>query len=939
MVQTKQLSTIRAKAPVTLFRGATGKKPFKVATFADLLEMIRQENQETAKMLQKLKQEDPEAYNREKKRLTAFASGKFSYASTEGLEEYSPLLFFDLDGLSSDLVRYFLHDCKQDSFIHVAFPSPSGEGLRIGVWTNATADSHKEAYQAICEHLSGVFRIPIGRPKDDRGEGFIDPTTSNISRIWFFTYVEPKNFYINPDSKVFKAAAPGGAPLPAAPTAKRPENQVKGKYKVEFSHREKVENLISSLERNGLDITQGVEAWFKIGCALVSEFGEDGRSMFHQVSRFHRAYSPEECDSEFNRCKVKQPKGGITLASFYELCKDHGVLVDYEALKALHRAPAAGRSAPPKIKTLKTPEIDVSKEITLPDGTPTNLTIEEGGYIWRGDRSEKPISNFLIDPLYLLKDSKNPKRIWRIKNRFGQEAMIYVPVRSITKPAELEAEIEGKGNFIPNWNKQQFNTLKEVLYSQEKEAQEIPLLGFQPETGLFAFCNGVIDGDSFVEINRFGIVETSKGVFYIPALSEVNKDDRGEYTNDRKFCFAPSALSLEGWSRLFCDVYGDNGKIALCFAVASLFRDVIFQHVNSFPILYLFGPRGTGKTTLRDALLSLFGIPQTPIALGSASSPKGFARKMGQYSNALISFEEYKNKIDSKLIEMLKGIYDGIGYERALMTNDNKTHSSPVLSSVLMGGQELPTKENALFSRVFILEFSRQSWDDKTKYDELTSWQEKGLGTVLFELLQDRPIIEKNFQAVFSEVLRSFKEDSRLQTISDRARSNASVILAPFKIIAGQRSFPFSFEEVLELVKRQMMEHEVIQARTTEVNQFWQVFNYLVSESKILSRDFKIDGNILYLAPSTVFPKYEEFAPKQGIQTVDRETLMKYLKQQPYFIKPKGQQGGRDQVKKRLGTSGEKSAWVLQFDYQMVSQFSEMDALGESTGNNEEDIF
>lgn len=950
MISTILHKETRLSAPVTIFKGASLTKPAEVITFADLIEKINTASPEEAKTLQKLKQTDPDGYTSQKKKLLAFSSGRFNYRSSKGLEEYSPLMFFDLDEVPKDLLAFVLDDCKKDPFIYTAFPSPSGEGIRIGIWTNATRETHQDYYKAICCHLRGNLNL-AGSPSEvsESKPGYVDLTTSDISRIWFFTYVKPGYFYLNSESEVFSLG--GALPPEAGADRRRPagKNPPAGRYREEFTHREKVETLIASLEKNRIDITQGVENWFRIGCALVSEFGEEARPMFHRVSQFHQAYRPEDCDREFNRCLQKQPKGGIKIATFYEACKGSGVLVDLKAIKEARASqrkdqPGDEQSPPPGpvLKVVKTKEIEVAKEITLPEEKPENLQVQDGCYTWNA-RGTKKISNFLIDPLYLLKDAKNPKRIWRMVNRHGEEAMLYIPVRSIAKPADLEAEIEGKGNFIPSWNKEQFSAIKEVLYSQEKEAQEIPVLGFQPDTGFYAFCNGVIDGGSFIEINRFGIVETSKGVYYIPALSDVNKDDRGEFTNDRKFKFLPSETFLDTWTRLFCDVHGENAQLGICFLIAALYRDLIFRHLETFPMLFLFGPKGTGKTTFREGLMSVFGIPQPAISLGSASSPKGFARKLGQYSNALISFEEYKNGIDKRLIEMLKSLYDGIGYERALMTNDNKTHSSPVLSAVVLAGQELPTKENALFSRAFILEFSIESREDKTRYNRLKEMENEGLGLVLFELIQFRDLLEKGFREAFNQVIEDFRRDPLLSNLTDRAKSNAAAIIAPFKVISSNKTFPFCYSDVLTLTKRHLVEQNEIQARTTEVNQFWQVFTYLVRDGKIFKRDYEVDenANILYLTTS-VFAKYKKFAPEQGIQTVDLETLAKYLKQQPYFLKPsqlpnyKGQQGGRDQIKKKIDGNG---AWCYCFDYGMLKEIFEIDLFYESTGNLDKDPF
>ena len=54
------------------------------------------------------------------------------------------------------------------------------------------------------------------------------------------------------------------------------------------------------------------------------------------------------------------------------------------------------------------------------------------------------------------------------------------------------------------------------------------------------------------------------------------------------------------------EVFGENASVAFCYLLATLFRDIIFRRTRHFPILNLFGEKGTGKTTLAVSLQSFF---------------------------------------------------------------------------------------------------------------------------------------------------------------------------------------------------------------------------------------------------------------------------------------------------------------------------------------------
>jgi len=61
----------------------------------------------------------------------------------------------------------------------------------------------------------------------------------------------------------------------------------------------------------------------RIGFALADEFGESGRQYFYAVSQFYPDYNPRKTDRQFTHC-VRSDGKGITIASFFHLCKVHG---------------------------------------------------------------------------------------------------------------------------------------------------------------------------------------------------------------------------------------------------------------------------------------------------------------------------------------------------------------------------------------------------------------------------------------------------------------------------------------------------------------------------------------------------------------------------------------------------------------------------------------
>lgn len=568
-----------------------------------------------------------------------------------------------------------------------------------------------------------------------------------------------------------------------------------------------------------------------------------------------------------------------------------------------------------------------AKEMPEPNLNHDGFKIEEGRYFFNVNKKGwQHVSNFILKPLYLLRDSKHPKRIMELTNVFGESTIICCTVKAMSSNTEFSALVEGRGNFVPSWASYQFSTIKEYIYQYEDTAEEITILGTQPDTGYYAFANGVFDGTAFYKVNEYGIAEIRNQQYYLPAFSKVNEDAHKEFHNERKFIFQSGQTTFTSWSKQLTAVFGQNAILGICFVVAAAFRDIVFSHTNSFPILFLFGPKGTGKTTFRNALHRLFGNygPNDAIGLGSASSPKGFARKLAQIRNGLEAFEEYKNRIYPALIEMLKNIYDGIGYERAQTSNDNRTHATPVNSAVIVAGQEMPTKENALFSRVILLSFGNTSHTEEAKQDfrQLELIIDQGLGNVLLEIIVHRQRIEQEFAVNFNTVYAHLRKDPQTQHLEERSLTNVAALLAPFLVLSKHLAFPFDYKEAYRTFRDRITSQHDQMSKNNEVNQFWEVFDFLAGKVEIQeNRHYKVseDKKTLYLRLKEIHPKYMEQGKKQDATLLDASTLESYLMMQPYFKRPEG----RKKFQQRFGVFGQKQCLAFELSFLELENLSQ----------------
>lgn len=85
-----------------------------------------------------------------------------------------------------------------------------------------------------------------------------------------------------------------------------------------------VEATILQIEEKQIDIATAYSDWRNIGFAFADEFGEEGRDLFHRISRFYADYSASECNRQFDNC-LKAKGQGISLKTFFYHAKNAGI--------------------------------------------------------------------------------------------------------------------------------------------------------------------------------------------------------------------------------------------------------------------------------------------------------------------------------------------------------------------------------------------------------------------------------------------------------------------------------------------------------------------------------------------------------------------------------------------------------------------------------------
>jgi CHC2 zinc finger protein len=354
----------------------------------------------------------------------------------------------------------------------------------------------------------------------------------------------------------------------------------------------------------------------------------------------------------------------------------------------------------------------------------------------------------------------------------------------------------------------------------------------------------------------------------------------------------------------------DNAIIGICFIIVCLFRDIIIRYRREFPSLFLFGPKGTGKTAFGELLQSPFVYGGDHPNLRTSTMPS-LAIVLSQAENAMMHLDEYKNDIDVEKIELLKGLWDCQGRSKLDMET-HKREQSKVLSGVIVSGQEKPTVDIALYSRQCVLPFHKDthSADEKTKFRVLKDYEHAGTSYVIIELLRIRKTFEANYASCYEQAVKDICS-AISYSIDERILHNWSVILASFMASDAHMRLPFSYEQVFKTVIRCVEYQNEECLHSNELSVFWKTADYLKQDNQIfglcdyrihdystLKVDVKIDGRrqsvtrdfgaskkiLMIPTNSRLFAMYALHLQRTREKVIPENTLKYYIENSPEYI-------------------------------------------------------
>jgi DNA primase len=307
-----------------------------------------------------------------------------------------------------------------------------------------------------------------------------------------------------------------------------------------------------------------------------------------------------------------------------------------------------------------------------------------------------------------------------------------------------------------------------------------------------------------------------------------------------------------------------------CFSVFMM--EEVFKHYGCFPFLFVTGRRRSGKSTVAEWMMNLFGLENSGKQGGDTTSV-AIQRYMSYYSSLPFFVDEYRN--DLKVTQkngLFRNAYNRQSAGKGVKA-DYGIREAKVRGTLILAGEETPA-DNALLTRCVVVQVSEVR-RRINNFDWFTKNRQK-MSTFAYHILSNRA----NYLEKYMPRLLSDKEEIARMVNDDRMAINMAVVSAGvWSLFGDDKAFAKQFIADIRTVK-------VDQESENVVSQFFADVKAMAVDPKHRLRDLwdMSDGKI-YLYFHAIYNVWASDYQSRHRETPFKSDAIKgYLKDEPGFV-------------------------------------------------------
>lgn len=235
------------------------------------------------------------------------------------LQKYSGLIILDLDKVGENLLQV-KKNIFDDEHVIAIWISPSGDGLKFLIKTNATADEHKLYYKNALKYFNEKYDIEI------------DKSGSDISRLCFVSY--DADLLFRQDFKIFdhlEMLTSKSKKGEVSEVVELNRNSV-AFYDIDTGNQKKLlKKIYHYLKKRGLSITNSHSEWVRVAFAISNTFSfEVGRRFFLEFCRLDGPRHDEKRSEELIALCFKKGSSLISFKTILYLAREKGYEIGFK---------------------------------------------------------------------------------------------------------------------------------------------------------------------------------------------------------------------------------------------------------------------------------------------------------------------------------------------------------------------------------------------------------------------------------------------------------------------------------------------------------------------------------------------------------------------------------------------------------------------------------
>lgn len=563
------------------------------------------------------------------------------------------------------------------------------------------------------------------------------------------------------------------------------------------------------------------------------------------------------------------------------------------------------------------PNADIKSVVEDEDDDAINIVnnsiIQKKGSYWKiqfnkeGEPNHVKISNFsiVLKNIYISEDGDRNREVIIVREDGYTSKPLLIDSEAKVSLKNFRVLIAKAADADFSGSERDLGLVWGLVYSQSAETQ----VSVTRRVGRHDELNGWIFRNKFITDSGATIDPDQEGVFWMSGKTVGIRPDSlrvsavgASVDTKTDIPFIEPALTREEADELMTGVIQNlsrnlnkNGEAMglaltmLGWIHACVYSNQIFKMHSSFPMLFLWGTKGEGKTTILKWMLDFFGMRDSGFTtITQLKSAVGWDRKMAYYASLPMCVDEIRSDAETfEYVSKFRAYWDRSGRSMGVK-DDFGIREQAVRACAFFGGED-QFEDPAARERCIPVRIPVANRETIETYRWIEDHRHLFTGITYYWILDSTTADLGSLR----ESIRELDKELVANGCSRRTSKNWAV-MGVFALSLAERYIPnFDFKKYLV---KACTEEATKQKEDTTISQFFELVETLqaVEHPKINNSHIMSEGNLLHIWYPAVYKAVVD--DNRGRFPFSKHAVLSAIKEEPYFVS--------DDKKVKMGLNG-----------------------------------